>query len=47
MRNGDYLPSRWDTQTDAVNILFDAKTSTNPENMVGLMTMAGKRLVRA
>lgn len=42
MRNGDYLPSRWDTQTDAVNILFDAKTSTNPENMVGLMTMAGK-----
>jgi 26S proteasome regulatory subunit N10 len=43
MRNGDYTPSRWEAQADAVNILFDAKTNSNPENMVGLMTMAGKR----
>ncbi|KAK0536799.1 proteasome regulatory particle base subunit rpn10 [Tilletia horrida] len=42
MRNGDYTPSRWEAQTDAVNILFDAKTNSNPENVVGLMTMAGK-----
>ncbi|KAE8269302.1 hypothetical protein A4X09_0g3029 [Tilletia walkeri] len=42
MRNGDYTPSRWEAQTDAVNMLFDAKTNSNPENVVGLMTMAGK-----
>lgn len=43
MRNGDYLPTRWDAQSDAVNIVFDAKTSSNPESRVGLITMAGKR----
>lgn len=42
MRNGDYPPTRWDAQSDAVNILFDAKTNSNPENMVGILTMAGK-----
>ncbi|WFD29540.1 proteasome regulatory particle base subunit rpn10 [Malassezia sp. CBS 17886] len=42
MRNGDYPPSRWGAQSDAVNILFDAKTNANPESMVGLMTMGGK-----
>ncbi|PKI83291.1 proteasome regulatory particle base subunit rpn10 [Malassezia vespertilionis] len=42
MRNGDYPPSRWEAQADAVNIVFDAKTNSNPENMVGIMTMAGK-----
>ncbi|WFC97907.1 proteasome regulatory particle base subunit rpn10 [Malassezia yamatoensis] len=42
MRNGDYPPSRWDAQTDAVNILFDAKTNSHPENMVGILTMAGQ-----
>ncbi|KDN37230.1 hypothetical protein K437DRAFT_252013 [Tilletiaria anomala UBC 951] len=42
MRNGDYTPSRWEAQSDAVNVLFNAKTNSNPENEVGLMTMAGK-----
>ena len=42
MRNGDYPPTRWDAQSDAVNILFDAKTNSHPENMVGILTMAGK-----
>ena len=42
MRNGDYPPSRWDAQADAVNILFDAKTNSHPENMVGILTMAGQ-----
>lgn len=42
MRNGDYVPTRWDAQADAVNILFDAKTNSHPENMVGVMSMAGK-----
>ena len=42
MRNGDYVPTRWDAQADAVNVLFDAKTNSHPENMVGVVTMAGK-----
>ncbi|KAI9016777.1 hypothetical protein DFJ74DRAFT_678281 [Hyaloraphidium curvatum] len=42
MRNGDYTPNRLDAQSDAVTLLFNAKTQSNPENMVGLMTMAGK-----
>ncbi|KAJ3131889.1 Kinesin-like protein kifc1 [Physocladia obscura] len=42
MRNGDYTPSRLEAQNDAVNLLFNAKTQSNPENTVGLMTMAGK-----
>lgn len=42
MRNGDYPPTRWEAQSDAVNVLFDAKTNSHPENMVGIMTMAGK-----
>lgn len=42
MRNGDYTPTRVEAQNDAVALLFNAKTQSNPENTVGLMTMAGK-----
>ncbi|KAI8832577.1 hypothetical protein BJ741DRAFT_614065 [Chytriomyces cf. hyalinus JEL632] len=42
MRNGDFTPSRIEAQKDAVTLLFNAKTQSNPENTVGLMTMAGK-----
>lgn len=42
MRNGDYLPTRFDAQADAVNIVFQTKVDSNPENTVGIMTMAGK-----
>jgi len=42
MRNGDYTPSRVEAQNDAVNLIFGAKTQSNPENTVGLMTMAGE-----
>ncbi|KAL1920090.1 uncharacterized protein VTP21DRAFT_1236 [Calcarisporiella thermophila] len=42
MRNGDYTPTRIEAQADAVNLIFGAKTQSNPENTVGLMTMAGK-----
>lgn len=42
MRNGDYAPSRFGAQSDAVNVIFSRKTGANPENTVGLMTMAGK-----
>jgi len=43
MRNGDYTPSRIEAQSDATIFLFNAKTRSNPENTVGMMTMAGKR----
>jgi len=42
MRNGDYAPTRYKAQEDAVNVIFGVKTNANPENTVGLMTMAGK-----
>jgi 26S proteasome regulatory subunit N10 len=42
MRNGDYTPTRLEAQNDAVTFLFNAKTQSNPENTVGLITMAGK-----
>ncbi|KAL9124705.1 MAG: hypothetical protein Q9217_005989 [Psora testacea] len=41
-RNGDYVPSRWEAQSNAVNMIFSAKTQANPESAVGLMNMAGK-----
>ena len=40
-RNGDYVPSRWEAQADAVNLIFSAKTQANPESSVGLMSMGG------
>ncbi|KAF2109495.1 hypothetical protein BDV96DRAFT_585692 [Lophiotrema nucula] len=40
-RNGDYLPSRWEAQADATNLIFSAKTGANPESSVGLMSMGG------
>lgn len=42
MRNGDYSPNRFQAQADAVNIICGAKTQSNPENTVGVLTMAGK-----
>ncbi|KAI0542900.1 26S proteasome non-ATPase regulatory subunit 4 [Xylaria digitata] len=41
-RNGDYTPTRFDAQVDAINILFDSVTQGNPESSVGLMSMGGK-----
>jgi 26S proteasome regulatory subunit N10 len=45
MRNGDYTPTRLEAQNDAVNLIFSSKTQSNPENTVGVMTMAGKGYV--
>ncbi|XP_061357702.1 26S proteasome non-ATPase regulatory subunit 4 homolog isoform X4 [Gastrolobium bilobum] len=42
MRNGDYSPSRFQAQAEAVNLICGAKTHSNPENTVGVLTMAGK-----
>jgi 26S proteasome regulatory subunit N10 len=46
MRNGDYTPTRLEAQKDAVNLIFGSKTNSNPENTVGLLTMAGKGYVQ-
>lgn len=34
MRNGDYIPTRFEAQHDAVNLVTGAKTQQNPENTV-------------
>ncbi|KXH31390.1 von Willebrand factor type A domain-containing protein [Colletotrichum simmondsii] len=41
-RNGDYQPTRYDSQADAVNVIFQTITNGNPESSVGLMSMGGK-----
>ncbi|KZO93767.1 hypothetical protein CALVIDRAFT_546551 [Calocera viscosa TUFC12733] len=42
MRNGDFQPTRFGAQSDAVSSIFQTKVDSNPENTVGVMTMAGK-----
>ncbi|CAM9250185.1 unnamed protein product [Chrysoparadoxa australica] len=42
MRNGDYIPTRMEAQHDAANLVCGTKTQSNPENTVGVLTMAGK-----
>lgn len=41
-RNGDYTPTRFEAQSDAVGVVFRHITNGNPESEVGLMSMAGK-----
>jgi len=41
-RNGDYAPTRFDAQADAVNQIFTNVVNGNPESSVGLMSMGGK-----
>jgi 26S proteasome regulatory subunit N10 len=41
-RNGDYAPTRFEAQADAVNIIFQQIIQGNPESSVGLMSSAGK-----
>jgi 26S proteasome regulatory subunit N10 len=43
-RNGDYHPSRWDSQADAANLIAENKCEKNPENSIGIVSMAGKRV---
>ena len=42
MRNGDYLPSRLEAQQDAAGLISTDRTRGNPENTVGILSMAGK-----
>eukprot|EP01040_Poterioochromonas_malhamensis_P003257 gene3257-3471_t len=41
MRNGDYAPSRLDAQQDAAGMLINDRLNSNPENTVGVISMAG------
>ncbi len=42
MRNGDYTPSRMESQHDAVTMAIGGKLNANPENTVGLLAYGGK-----
>lgn len=43
-RNGDYAPSRFESQADAVNLVCGTKTQQHPENSVGFLASAGDRV---
>lgn len=43
-RNGDYQPTRWDSQIEAANIISESKSDKNPENSLGVVSMAGRRV---
>jgi len=45
MRNGDFVPTRMAAMQDAVNIVSLQKTRTNPENNVGLLTLASSEVL--
>lgn len=45
--NSDWTPTRWEAQVDAVHVVLNRKLIDNPENTVGIMTMAGKTCVSA
>ena len=40
-RNGDYAPTRWQAQADAINFLAAIKVDSHPETTVGVLTLAG------
>ena len=43
-RNGDYYPTRFQNQIGAANLIIENRCENNPENSLGIMTMAGKRV---
>ena len=40
MRNGDYIPTRLEAQSDAANLIVNQKTGSNPESTVGVISMS-------
>ena len=42
MRNGDYNPTRLEAQNDAAGMICTDRTGSNPENTVGVLSMAGR-----
>jgi 26S proteasome regulatory subunit N10 len=45
MRNGDFVPTRMAAMQDAVNMVCHTKTRSNPENNVGLLTLASSEVL--
>ena len=45
-RNGDYIPNRFHAQIAAANFIIENRCESNPENSIGIMSMAGKRVPR-
>lgn len=45
MRNGDFTPTRLQAQHDAVNFLCHIKRNANPENTVGLISLANTEVL--
>ncbi|XP_076364033.1 regulatory particle non-ATPase 10 isoform X1 [Tachypleus tridentatus] len=45
MRNGDFVPTRMQVQQEAVNLICHSKTRSNPENNVGLLTLASPEVL--
>jgi 26S proteasome regulatory subunit N10 len=43
-RNGDYEPNRWESEVGAANLIAETKCERNPENGLGVISMAGKRV---
>lgn len=44
MRNGDYIPSRYEAQQDAANLIVGAKTQSNPQSTIGICSSATVQL---
>lgn len=47
MRNEDYFPSRFQAQKDAIELVYQSKTSSNAENKLGLLTLSNQPKVLA
>ncbi|XP_065289304.1 26S proteasome non-ATPase regulatory subunit 4-like isoform X1 [Dermacentor albipictus] len=45
MRNGDFIPTRLQAQQEAVSLVCHSKTRSNPENNVGLLTLASSEVL--
>jgi 26S proteasome regulatory subunit N10 len=43
-RNGDYSPSRFQSEVEACSLLASQKLQSNPETTVGLLSLAGGRV---
>ena len=42
--NGDYMPTRWDSQIDSAGLLIQAKMEANHQITCGIGLMAGKQV---
>ncbi|KAF8568974.1 hypothetical protein P879_01800 [Paragonimus westermani] len=45
MRNGDFPPSRLQAQNDAVSLICQSKRQRNPENTLGLISLANREVL--